>query len=149
MPPIITLALFCLAAVVLLYFLFGKVSATLTEQKSKDNAPAAKTLESHFRPGVDHDTLYFKVTDEAGVTSMIHDSGIKPSELKKYVHDRVPIFISKNEYNEGEEKKIGLPKEIKIGTQIFDLKNVVPVGRRQVADKGDHYVVNIPNLWRP
>lgn len=144
------LALCCLAVVIFLYFVFrGSGRAGATQKSEKDAAPATETLASHFQPGVDHDTLYFKVTDEVGVTSMIHDSGIKPSELKKSVYDRVPIFISKHEYNEGEEKKIGLPKEIKIGTQIFDLKNVVSVEKHQVVDKGDHYIANIPNLWRP
>lgn len=144
-----TLALCCLAVIIFLYFLLRKSGTDITTQKSEKDAPVTETLASHFRPGVDHDTLYFKVTDEVGVTSMIHDSGIKPSELKKSIYDRVPIFISKHEYNEGEEKKIGLPKEIKIGTQIFDLKNVVSVEKHQVADKGDHYIANIPNLWRP
>ena len=145
MLSIVIIALCCLTVVIFLYFLLRGS----TQQSEKSAAPATETLASHFRPGVDHDTLYFKVTDENGVTSMIHDSGIKPSELKKSTSDRVPIFISKLEYNEAEEKKIGLPKEIKIGTQIFDLKNVVSVEKNKVVDKGDHYIANIPNLWRP
>lgn len=147
MLSMMTLALCCLAVVIFLYFLLRGTNNTTTQKSEKSAAPATETLASHFQPGVDHDTLYFKVTDEVGVTSMIHDSGIKPSELKKSNNSHVLIFISKHEYNEGEEKKIGLPKEIKIGTQIFDLKNVVSVKKHQVADKGDHYVANIPNLW--
>lgn len=143
-----TLALCCLAVVIFLYFLLRSGTDTTTQKSEKDAAPATETLASHFQPGVDHDTLYFKVTDEVGVTSMIHDSGIKPSELKKSKNSHIPIFISKHEYNEGQEKKVRLPKKIEIGTQIFDLKNVVSVEKHQVSDKGDHYIANIPNLWK-
>jgi len=147
MLSMLTLALCCLAVVIFLYFLLRGTTST-TQKSEKGAAPATETLASHFRLGIDHDTLYFKVTDENGVTSMIHDSGIKPSELKKSDNSHIPIFISKHEYNEGEEKKIGLPREIKIGTQIFDLKNVVVVEKHQVSDKGDHYIADIPNLWK-
>lgn len=137
------IVLCCLAVVIFLYFLFsGKNDTQLSE---KSGAPATETLASHFRPGVDHDTLYFRVTDENGVTSMIHDSGIKPSESKKF--DHVPFFISKREYNEGEEKTIGLPKKLEIGTQIFDLGSTVSVEKHQIVEKSDHYIVNVPNLW--
>jgi len=133
----IIVILCCLVAAVVLYFLFSGTTAKKNEEK--------ETLASHFAPGVDHDTLYYRVTDDKGVVSMIHDSGIKPSKQKGSTEDRIGIPVSKVEYNEGVEKTISKPVEIEIGTQIFNLKQVFFVEKYE--DKQDHYIVWVENIW--
>jgi len=136
---IIIVTLCCIALVIVLYFLFRGNDDVKNKEK--------ETIGSHFKPGVDHDTLYFRVTDDKGIVSMIHDSGIKPSEQKKSTEDHIEFPVSKIEYNEGKEKILSRPVKIEIGTQIFDLKNVVPIEEYQVSVKLDHYIVMVTNIW--
>jgi hypothetical protein len=134
----ILVILCCLAVAVVLYFLFSGVTTAKKDEEKE-------TLATHFTPGVDHDTLYYRITDDKAVVSMIHDSGIKPSKLKGSIEDRIGIPVAKVEYNEGVEKTLSKPVEIWIGTQIFNLKQVFFVEKYE--DKQDHYIVWVDNIW--
>ena len=41
-------------------------------------------IEYYFKNGKLHDTIYFKVIDEHGKISYLHDSGKNPKTLKKF-----------------------------------------------------------------
>lgn len=93
-----------------------------------------------------NDTIYFKLTDDVGNTSTIHDSGIKPSSLKG--KNNILMKVVKYEYNDGIEKILSKPVEIAIGQNIFNLTKVIKLKECDIQEKKDHYVIKIDNLWR-
>jgi hypothetical protein len=107
--------------------------------KNSETTIKKHTIENHFKKGVDHDTIYYKITDISGNTSSIHDSGIKPSKIS----EKVKIPVLKIEYNETQVKKIDNPVLIEHGRQIFDLKNKIKITPEIIEDKGDFYLIEI------
>lgn len=66
------------------------------------------------------DVFYYKVTTISGNQSIIHNSGIKPSEIKE---KSIFFSILKNEYNNGEVQNISDPYKIEIGYHPKNLFN--------------------------
>lgn len=73
------------------------------------------------------DTFYYRVTDVLGNQSIIHNSGIKPSEVgistNSTTGNAVVFSILKNEYNDGIVKNISKPYKIEIGYHPRNLFN--------------------------
>ena len=84
-----------------------------------------ETMSEYFTPDREHDTIYYRVTDVNGVISAVHDSGVKPSSLKK--GDEFTINVLKEEYDNEKKVKIGIPNTIEYGSSIFDLKNKLTI----------------------
>lgn len=118
--------------IIVIYYNYSSIGAATSQNKN--------AVENHFKKGVDHDTIYYKITDVNGNVSSIHDSGIKPSLSKNNV--KIPVL--KIEYNENQVKKIDTPVLIEYGKQIFDLKNKMNIIPNSIIDKGDYYVIEIP-----
>jgi len=97
------------------------------------------TIEDYFKPGVDHDTIYFRVIDENGVESYIHDSGIKPEML----NGKVKISVVKKEYNNGNVKNLERPVIIKYGRQIMNLDKTYKIPKDHLKDNKLHYTITI------
>jgi len=100
----------------------------------------ASEIECYFKDGKLHDTIYFKVVDEHGSVSYLHDSGKNPKTLK---NNKLDLNILKKEYNEGKFQDIGTPIEIKYGQQIKNLKSSAIIRPENVKDKGLYYTVTI------
>ena len=96
------------------------------------------SIEDYFKPGIDHNTIYFRAYDDIGVESYIHDSGVDPRHLERF-----DLNIVKKEYNEGNIRTLNIPRVIKYGQQITDLKHEYLVSPDQVKDKGLFYVVTV------
>src|SRR5437868_46384 len=102
-------------AIIYYFTIYKKKESEKTTQND-----SVSELENYFKPGIDHDTIYYQVTDQFDVKGFVHDSGIKPSILRpdsnlssesfssSPLRDEITIElrISKIEYNEGESKNI-------------------------------------------
>lgn len=119
--------------IIIVVIIYYNSSTNTTQNKN--------TIENHFKKGVDHDTIYYKITDINGNVSSIHDSGIKPSKLSEKIA-KIPVL--KTEYNENQVKKIENPMLIEYGKQIFDLKNKMNITPNSMIDKGEYYIIEIP-----
>ena len=97
-------------------------------------------LEYYFRDGAIHDTIYFKVLDQYGKLSYIHDSGISPKSIKD---GKIHLNIVKKEYNDGKVNEIGSPVEVKYGQEIRNLKTSAIIKPENVKDKDLYYTVTI------
>lgn len=69
-----------------------------------------------------HDTIYYQVFDISGNESIIHDSGIKPSET--IPSSKITLQLLKEEYHNGELKKNDYPYSLKIGYNPKNLFNL-------------------------
>lgn len=120
----------------------------ISKNKSQDSEN--QTLADYFTPGVDHDTIYYMITDVNGVKSIIHDSGLKPSSFtaKSEKSDNLTISVVKNEYNDGKLTVIGYPLKINFGCSVFNLENEIRISSDDIQDKKDLYIIKIPNLWK-
>lgn len=125
-----------LVAAVVVWALYSHSSKSVTSIKGDT------TIEDYFTPGVDHDTIYFRVVDEYGQISYLHDSGVKPGAVARD-NGKFDLDIVKKEYNEGKVQEIGIPRVIKYGQQITDLKHTYQIPSDQVKDKGLYYVVTV------
>jgi len=68
---------------------------------------------------LNENTFYYTVKDVEGNLSIIHDSGIRPSETKP--GSTIILSILKNEYHNGAISNILYPKEIKLGYNPHNL----------------------------
>ena len=127
-----------LVAAVAACILWSRSSKSATSSLNEEDT----TIEDYFTPGVDHDTIYFRVVDEYGQISYLHDSGVKPGAVARD-NGKFDLDIVKKEYNEGKVQEIGIPRVIKYGQQITDLKHTYQIPSDQVKDKGLYYVVTV------
>lgn len=100
------------------------------------------TIEEYFKPGVDHNTIYFQIIDKNGQVSYLHDSGQDPT-----VAARVGYFtlnVVKKEYNEGRIQELDTPIKVNYGRQIANLNRSHDLIKSQVKDNGLYYIVNVP-----
>lgn len=97
-----------------------------------------------FKDGVDHDTIYFRITDASGVKSFVHDSGIKPSKLGRDAKT-FSLNVMKKEYNEGIANDIGIPVHVEYGKQIKSLTSRETIDIDHVKDNGSYYTVTVKN----
>jgi hypothetical protein len=97
-------------------------------------------LEYYFREGRNHDTIYFRVVDEHGKMSYLHDSGNNPKSKE------LTFNVVKNEYNDGKSQKIGSPVEVKYGQEIRNLKSSMIIHPENVIDKGLYYSITVNNI---
>jgi len=124
----------CVAGAIYLYYAYH-------------SKPSVSELESKFDKNAIHDTIYYKSKDAAGNISMIHDTGLKPSTLKKIPQHHVDINVLKHEYIDGVEKILGPPVELAIGHSIYNLATKIPILRDNINEKKNYYVVSIGNIW--
>ena len=104
--------------------------------------PKSSEFNRHFKKNVNHDTIYFRVTDEHGKRSYIHDSGIKPNTLPQKLH------ILKEEYNDGNLVKLSFPSRIEYGRNIHRLNNTLNLTKNSpsIEDKEGEYVVELLHI---
>lgn len=107
---------------------------------TRANGAADNEFTEYFKPDRMHDTIYFRVIDEFGVKSYLHDSGIK---LHKDIPNQFDLNIIKKEFNDGNIQELGHPRLIMYGRRITDLNHEYKVDARRVKDKGLYYVVNV------
>lgn len=100
----------------------------------------------NFKPGVIHDTLYYRITDVSGTVGSIHDSGIKPSK-NKHKHNLV-IRATIHEFNDGIETILNLPQKIEVGQSFSELKNIITLDPSNIQNHKTHYSITINNLWK-
>jgi hypothetical protein len=84
------------------------------------------------------DTYYFSIEDEDGNRSIIHDSGIRPSQTSPGI--RISLQILKTEYSEGKKTKIGTPKYIHLGMNKYNLYRTEILS---ISDEGEYYTIEI------
>jgi hypothetical protein len=77
------------------------------------------------------DTIYYKVFDISGNDSIIHDSGIKPSEMI-FPSQKVVIQLLKEEYHNGEIRKNDYPYSLKIG---YNPKNLFEIQIQKIEEE--------------
>lgn len=99
------------------------------------------TIEDYFKPGVDHNTIYFRVTDSQGQVSYVHDSGVNPGKAAQ--DGEFKLNVVKQEYNNGEQRHLQMPVKVEYGQQIANLKHVYNIGPDRVKDKNSYYVLTI------
>lgn len=106
-----------------------------------DSNKNESTIENYFKPGVDHNTIYFRIIDENGQISYVHDSGIDPSIVKE--KGSFKLNVVKKEYNDGKVQILGLPVKVNYGRQIFNLNNTYKVLPNQVKDEDLYYTIDL------
>jgi len=115
-----------------------------TNIKNDTNASLGD-INEYFNSNKDHDTIYFKIKDEEGNESFVHDSGNKPN-ANKYIFN-----ILKKEFNEGKTRELGYPKEIHFGRQIKKLTNQINLLQycnyydAKLKDNGLYYTITLNN----
>ena len=98
-------------------------------------------MRHHFAPDKEHDTIYYKITDVKNVTSLVHDSGIKPSSLKK--GDEFIIMVLKEEYNDEKKVQVDIPTIIEYGRSIFNLNNKLTISVDDIKVMRLYYRIKI------
>jgi hypothetical protein len=136
---IIAIVIIIIVIITVCYFYFRD-----DNNKSISLESEPESVRDHFKPGVVHDTLYYKIIDSSGVESSIHDSGIKPSEFDKNSEPFIKILVSEKEYDDGVLKILKPPTGIKIGQEIFKLKNKIFISPKDVEYKDNLYIITIP-----
>lgn len=117
-------------------------SFVLEEQK-RANRKKEEEYGSEFAPGVNDDTIYFRVTGKNGTKSCIHDSGVKVNHLTLEQKKHIQIPILKTEYNDTKEVSIEEPNLIEYGQQIRNLNKILPIEPSNLIDKGNYFIVTI------
>nr|QBK84762.1 MAG: uncharacterized protein LCDPAC01_02430 [Pithovirus LCDPAC01] len=85
------------------------------------------------------DTFYYKITDEEGNESIIHDSGIKPSETPPGSYTNIQIL--KKEINNGVSQNLARPEIIKLGMHPKNLEwRLTP---KNIIEDDLYYIVTI------
>nr|QBK86374.1 MAG: uncharacterized protein LCMAC102_01690 [Marseillevirus LCMAC102] len=106
----------------------------------------AKSILNISRPPPE-DTFYYKITDEEGIESIIHDSGIKPSETPPGSYTNIQIL--KKEINNGVSQNLAWPEIIKLGMHPKHLEwKLTP---KNIIEDDLYYIVTIliPDLYSP
>jgi hypothetical protein len=82
------------------------------------------------------DTIYYKVSDISGNESIIHDSGIKPSEIVP--NSKVIFQLLKEEYHDGVSRKNDYPYSLKIG---YNPKNLFEAQIQKIDEEDILYKI--------
>ena len=101
------------------------------------------------QPPLPEDTIYYQVTDVDGNKSIIHDSGIKPSENPP--GSNISLQILKREVNNGVEKNLTTPDYLYMGHSPKGLMYKLGVDSNYLTDDGLYYTLSldIPDGKKP
>nr|QBK85723.1 MAG: uncharacterized protein LCMAC101_03180 [Marseillevirus LCMAC101] len=102
------------------------------------------------QPPLPEDTIYYQVTDVDGNKSIIHDSGIKPSEHPS--GSNISLQILKREVNNGVEINLTTPDFLYIGHSPKGLTYKLGVDPNHLNDDELYYTLSIdvpPNGKNP
>ncbi len=93
------------------------------------------------QPLLPEDTIYYQVIDDTGQKSIIHDSGIKPSNRSP--GSVFTIQILKNETNNGQDIHIGMPTKILLGHSPKNLSYLLSVNQNNLNEEELYYTLSI------
>lgn len=89
----------------------------------------------------DFDKFFYQVTDNNGVSSIVHDSGLRPSSLKPGFPTKFEIL--KNEYDAGVLTQLDTPIRIELGLNPHDLRYVFTLQSEDITEDDEKYVITI------
>ena len=92
-------------------------------------------------PSSPEDTIYYQVTDVDGNKSIIHDSGVKPSENP--IGSSFNLQILKTEINDGKTIDLSTPDFLHIGHSPKSLTHKLGVDPDHLNDEGLYYTLSI------